>query len=210
MPQIPGKLSIDTYTYLQTRHRALAIKLHWEPAAPYADPGTFQIDVSQFNNNWMTPLMAPYSSDVVGVITIGRYYSDTLDLDVPSTTGNNTNGQLAAGVTDPFDTTLPDATSMIVQRRTAIQGRSGRGRVYFPAMHESTNTDGVVSPVHQGLMEAIAAFMGADFVGVTATWHARHFSKKLNDLIVISQCRAMQNFGQQRRREVAAPNLPIF
>lgn len=209
MPSVPGKLSIDTATYIRTRFRDIAILLHWEPTAAIADAPAMQAFVDAFQQ-LITPKLAPlYSEDVKIPLTIARYYSDTLNLDAASNASFSDAGTADAGGTPIWSTTLPDAVALIVQRRTATPGRAGRGRIFVPSLWEGFNDDGAIQFGLEGPAEDFAAFMGADQTVGGMTIHARHYSKSLQDLIVITQCRAMRDFRQQRRREAGKPNLPM-
>jgi hypothetical protein len=207
MPQIAGVLSVDTYTYIRSRFRTIALKMYWEPAVLIATQAVAQTLANDFQTAFVTAFGPLWSTDVIIDTTLIRYYSDAGNFEATSAGTFLGAGTQATGAVEG-DTTLPDEVNLIIQRRTTGQGRANRGRLYVPSLWEGHNTNGIVTAASVSVVETAAAFMGADTT-TTPVLHARLYSRTLDNLQVITLCRAMQNFGEQRRRQAPRPSLPL-
>lgn len=121
-----------------------------------------------------------------------RYKTGGTDIEAFSSEGAD------AGDGDPDP--LPDEVCAEIQKRTGQVGRDKRGRYFFSGISSAAQADGVLTDGFKPGLAALAAFLGADIAGGTSVLHARHYDRKTNTLIPISQCRPVAVLASRRDR----------
>lgn len=210
MPTIPGIKFLTIRTIVQGINKPMSFTTYWEcDTAPSGQP-----QVKSMINDWQTVMagvLAPLLPDQVSVpLSTAVYTFGTDYFDAASDAGLSFDGNAATVLLEPPGSqVLPDQDALIVQKRTGLQGRSNRGRMYIPGIWEGFNREGILDAAGYAAAGAFAASVGSDKVIGGMTCHARHYSKKLNTAVVITECRAMRLFGSQRSRDTERYNLPI-
>lgn len=76
--------------------------------------------------------------------------------------------------------------AVVIQKRTASPGKSGRGRWYLGGVPETLTDENYLILVAIGYYEAVAADWIADVTALGVSWEAQLYSKKLSTLTKIT------------------------
>lgn len=83
---------------------------------------------------------------------------------------------------------LPDQNCVVVQKRTALPGKSGRGRWQVGPVPESLTDENRLTTSGQGFFLPVATAWCTSFNSLGANWTPHLFSKKNNTLTPITVC----------------------
>lgn len=106
---------------------------------------------------------------------------------------------------------LPDEVSLMVQVRTGIIGRANRGRRFFCGLSEKVNTNGVITDTTyrdaaKDLANQLPTTIESESLDipdedpVSVALAARHYNRKTNALLPISQAFAVETLASRRDR----------
>lgn len=148
----------------------------------------------QLNTNINDPLsvLTTSETDLIGIHVSMHINGVIYDSVVPFTslTGD-----------EPADT-LPEYCAAVVQKRTAVAGRSGRGRWFVGCVPETAADNSSLVPTYIADMETLAAaFITTLNVG-GGVWKAALHSQSLDTLQPIVSTHVVDHLGTQRRRRV--------
>jgi hypothetical protein len=100
--------------------------------------------------------------------------------------------------------TSPESNAVIIRKRTAHPGKTGRGRWYIGCVPEDYTTIGQLSSGAHTAYEALASAYRGDQVTALATWGSYHHSKKDDALYSILSTKVIDFVKTERRRLVRA------
>lgn len=200
MPTMPTCLVTDLIIY--TEKRECRSRLYWTPDTP----PTSSTDMTALAN----AIMANYATVVPGMLSNNckfagvyvRYTDPAVEREGYSTSANiiGSNAFLP----------LPDEVCIEIRRRTGLAGRQKRGRIFISGLPSSFNDDGVISAAGRTATIALAAKIGPDQnFSPLGLCHARHWDRKDNTLLGVSQAQATNIFVSRRDRRKPMYITPI-
>lgn len=208
MPAIPGKLCLTLRTFVESWSRIMSFDSFWEPVSAFT--GTTLQTAADDALTGIGNAVAPLLPDQVKITAVQAIFeSDTVFIDRFSSNGPFPGTAAVIVLEDPGSRVLPDQDAVIIQRRTDLRGRENRGRMFIPGLWEDFNNEGKLSAVAAPLARDVATYFGADqtFGGVLC--HARHWARKTNDIVPVTECRALYDLGSRRDRAPRAPHIPV-
>lgn len=112
-----------------------------------------------------------------------------------SAENNDTNAAGASGTQS-----LPDYSAVVIQKRTAVGGKSGRGRWYLGCVPEGNQDTGRIVPGALAAYQQLADDLKLDYATLGGTWRSGHMSRKDSTVVAISECRINIQLGTRRKR----------
>lgn len=96
--------------------------------------------------------------------------------------------------------TCPSYTAVVIQRRTNVPGKSGRGRIYVPCVPEASTDDSYLSDLtkHQALIVALMINMDVE----ETTFVPQHYSPRLDSMTPVAFWVLDSVLGTMRTRKV--------
>jgi len=143
---------------------------------------------------------AAYSGGAVPMLNNCPAATQTLDVTYTPLDGSSASTVLALAATGSGTTDLlPGETCPIITLRTAIRGRSYRGRVYLPAQHDTSQTSsgGVATGVIVAYNLQLAGFLAA-LTGINWQWVVASYL--LSQATPVTAALLRNYYAAQRRR----------
>lgn len=167
-------------------------------------PGTNEAETAQELADAIDALTGPA---LVGVLTTScRYLGTSVALNNQGNVFTATSvGSAALGSVTGDE--LPSFSALVIQKRTAIPGREGRGRWYIGAVPEIFTDEGRLGTGNIGVYNDLAATLQWQHVlpNSGTQWTAAHYSKKDDNLYQITNVNVVTFLGTQRRRRLRSP-----
>lgn len=165
-------------------------------AAPAGDPQIFANAVA-------TNVSAAFIADAVEVLTdLSLVYGFVAQVHLGGVTYNGeTSGSPVGGTVESTDE-MPNYVAVVIQKRTAQPGKSGRGRWYMGAVPESFTDTNKLTTTAFDQYKTLAEHFNETVVVSGINLAPRHYSKKNETLYPIVQCRVNKTLATQRRRRV--------
>lgn len=203
----PNIACLRVVNYVQTPRRVMSFESYWQPETTPLNPTLMAFYADNFMAD-IGALWAPLAADTCQLAaTYVRYTDETHDFDAwaPTAPIDGTNHALVGG-NDEWE---PEFMCALIRRLTGKRGRHMRGRMFIPGICEAVVSKGRFTiPIYAALHD-IAAFFGADRVYGAGTFHARHWSRKTDDLVVVTKCQAMEEVYTRRDRSIRGIRLPV-
>lgn len=161
-----------------------------------ADPGQFAADCADALGTAISPAFKNWlASD-----TELRHIEVSVSLNGQVHTANS------LGFTGPgtvLGDSLPAYAAAIIQKRTAVGGRTGRGRWYVGGVPEASTDDSFLDGAGQTLLTNLAIAFKADVTVGTTVWKAQHHhGGSPGNLAPLTTVRGLITLGTLRRRMV--------
>lgn len=165
----------------------------------YFQMGTFDADDDEATAmaGYVDGTIAP---NLIGVLAADcRYFRSFVRISNDGVVfeAENTN---SAAQGDIAGQSLPDYAAAIIRKRTAVGGKTGRGRWYVGCVAEAFQDTGFLTPAALTAYQALAANLIINPSPGGGTWIAAHLSRKDNTLVGLTDCRAIAQLGTLRRR----------
>lgn len=97
---------------------------------------------------------------------------------------------------------MPDYAAAVIQKRTMVGGKTGRGRWYLGCCPEEFNDTGKLNSSAHVNYDTWGASAISDAVAATGTWRAGHLSRKDDTCVRITSWVTAPNFGTRRKRRL--------
>lgn len=194
--------TLELSVFVSTPHGQWTNRLYYEPAS--ALPA--DTDMIAVANAFFTLLQPKYTPILCATAAFAgikaRYVSATVDIE-----GYSTSAAVNGDVDDSG--ILPDQDCLEIRRLTAKPGRDNRGRIFISGIPETIQTDGLLATGFYTATQDLASSLGADVTGGVATFHARHWNRKTNTMVVVTQCRPLVRLVSRRDRAKRLPYQSI-
>lgn len=98
---------------------------------------------------------------------------------------------------------MPDQNAVVIRKQTQKPGRQNRGRFYIGGLDQgviSYDEPNEIEVTVIGVFQALAAALVADQTWDALLFHARHWDRKDNSLVVIAAGAVSTRFATQRAR----------
>ncbi len=187
---------IKAQAIIQTPDRRGMINVLW-----YKLPDVFTGDQSTANN-YCTTLdgsLAPKLKPVLSASS--EYLGVALQMSLDGVVWNAVaNGNQGPG--DIVADELPSYAAAVIQKRTGLGGKSGRGRWYVSGIPDTLSNEGLLTNIARALYGALATQYIAPIVVGADSAIAHHYSAKGKILLPITSIQVVAELGTQRRRRL--------
>lgn len=104
---------------------------------------------------------------------------------------------------------LPDQNAVVLRKETNLVGRANRGRWFLGGLDASivsTTNPNEIDPGEIGVFQTLVAAMVSDQTWDALLFHARHWDRKSNSLVVIAEGAVSSRFATARARRRHQPD----
>lgn len=181
---------------------------HVHVAALYYELGAAPAgDLQVFTQSFANAIHDEFEAALQAILTDEAEFAGvqlTVNVGGVAYSASSNNGAVAGTINTTDE--LPNNVAVVIQKRTAQPGKSGRGRFYIGCVPESFVDSNAVDPAAQALYNTFAEHVNATIVVSGISCAPRHHSKKLNALYPIVQLKVVRYVGRRDKRSFR----PIF
>lgn len=199
-PVIPNPVLIFVARVL-TLNGAFANISYWEPTSSITTSAALNTMCNDFN----TAFSALYAA----VMNTGtRYIGCEVTYKNGATLLNGSKGVIVAGTL--ANTPVSDQNAVVIRKLTGKAGRQNRGRYFIGGMDSSCFDLDLPDEVAAAMVTPyrnLAAAYGADKTLNGQVVHARHWDRKNNQLVPITECKISSRIASRDDRRNEAVNI---